>query len=289
MGDGPVPNNWGRWGPEDQLGALNLITPEKRLRALSSVRRGLLLSLSRPLQPHAQQVRILHTGPTSGAAVDHLSVDYHGPEVTHLDALCHVWDDDGMWNGHPADDAFGPNGATWGGLDNWRSGIVTRGILLDVPRFRQEPYVGHDQPVRGEELEAIARHREIVPEPGDALVVYAGRDRWDEANPPWGVELTETGQPRRPGLHVSCLNYLRDNDFAVLAWDMMDAVPATSDSPWPVHRALSALGVALVDNCDLAQLAATCAQESRSDFLFTVSPLVVRGGTGSPVNPLALL
>ena len=125
---------------------------------------------------------------------------------------------------------------------------------------------------------------EIDLEPGDALVVYSGREAWQSAHSP-GPGYT----PPSPGLHASCLPYLRDHDIAVLVWDLMDANPNEYDLPWTVHGAIFAYGVALVDNALLQPLAQACAEEGRYEFMLTLAPLPFIGGTGSPVNPLALL
>ncbi|HLZ28370.1 MAG TPA: cyclase family protein [Chloroflexota bacterium] len=282
--------NWGRWGTDDQVGAVNLITAEKRLRAASLVRSGRAVSLSREFPktpalnnptPAQHFMRLLDRG-TGGAAIDYYGVSYHGQASTHLDSLCHVWNADGMWNGHNPDDEIGFEGARWGAVTNWSDGIITRGVLLDVPRFRGQPFVTQDRPIHGWELEDVAAAQGVALEPGDALVVYAGREAWDRVNPIWG------SGPSRPGLHASCLPFVRDADASLLVWDMMDHAPNGYDLPWSVHGVIFAYGVGLVDNALLEPLANACAAEGRYEFMLMVLPLVVVGGTGSPANPVAL-
>ena len=121
-------------------------------------------------------------------------------------------------------------------------------------------------------------------EPGDALVVYSGREKWNEAgNPLWGSD-----RDLRPGLHASCLRFIKESDCCVLVWDMMDHTPNGYDVPWSVHGAIFAYGIGLLDNALLQPLAETCAREGRYEFMLTINPLRVVGGTGSPVNPVAL-
>src|SRR5918911_65439 len=211
--------NWGRWGDDDQVGAVNLITPEKRVRAAGLVRSGRAVSISRefpktpaPNNPTPAQHYMgrLERG-SGGGAIDYYGISYHGTATTHLDSLCHVWNEDGMWNGRRPDEEITFDGARWGAVTNWSSGIITRGVLLDVPRFRGEPYVTWERPIHGWELEDVARAEGVTVEPGDALVVYGGRDAWNRAgNPTWGSSLT------RPGLHASCLPFIRDHDVALL-------------------------------------------------------------------------
>jgi hypothetical protein len=294
-------SNWGRWGADDELGALNLITPEKRVQAASLVRAGRSVSLSRPFpkepagnvpRPALHYVNVEDHAP-GGAVVDFYGIAYHGMGSTHIDALCHVWAEDGIYNGRKPEDVIGFGGATFGQIDNWRDGIVTRGVLLDVPRFRGTECVTQDEPVHGWELEEICRAQGTQVTPGDALVVYSGREAWSRSQGrPWGSAAPTAapgGPVVRPGLHASCLEFIRETDAAVLVWDMMDLMPNGLDLPWTVHGAIFAFGVALVDNALLEPLAGICAREDRTDFMFVTSPLRVAGGTGSPANPLAIL
>ena len=159
-------------------------------------------------------------GDTGGGATDFYGIAYHGQASTHLDALCHVWDNNGMWNGRNPDEVITFDGAQWGSVEHWKDGIITRGVLLDVPRHRGEPFVTMDKPIHGWELEDIAKAEGITMEPGDALLVYGGRDNWDRVNPTWGSD-----PQGRPGLHASCLKFIRESDCCLLVWDMMDFMP----------------------------------------------------------------
>lgn len=283
--------NWGRWGANEAAGAINLITAEKRRAAAQLVQSGRSVSLSRLFpkmpgpgnhEPAQHFMRWFKRDETGGAAVDYYGITYHGVASTHIDALCHVWDENGMWGGRRPEDVLTTQGAHWGDIDAWRDGIVTRGVLLDVPRFRGEPFVSNEKPVHGWELADIAVAQGVTLEPGDALVVYSGRDAWHAAYPDQGYVSP------RPGLHASCLPFLRDNDIAVLVWDMMDAHPNEYNIPWTVHGAIFAYGIALLDNALLEPVAQACAEEGRYEFMLTIAPLRVRGGTGSPANPIAL-
>jgi kynurenine formamidase len=289
--------NWGRWGADDQVGAINLITPEKRVKAASLVRTGRSVSLSRdfPKQPGGGNTypaqHWMKTVPrgTGGFSADYYGIFYHGIASTHLDALCHTWDDQGMWNGRDPQREITFEGAMFGGVEHWDTGLITRGVLLDVPKHRGEPYVTLDKPVHGWELEDIARAEGITLEPGDAVVVYSGREALQAAHPGQFYEVPfGTPNPVRPGLHASCLPFLRDYDIAVLVWDMMDAMPNGYDLPWSVHGAIFAYGIALLDNALLQPLAAVCAAAGRYEFMLIIAPLKVVGGTGSPANPVAL-
>jgi kynurenine formamidase len=286
--------NWGRWGADDQLGTLNLITAAKRIEAAALVRSGRVVSLARefpkvagPGNPrpalHFMMKSSKEEDGGGGVAKDFYGVDYHGTNSTHLDALGHVWDADGLYNGRQ-DDVITFDGATFGAIDQWSAGIITRGVLFDVPKFRKEPFVTIDKPVHAWELDDIAKAQNIEVRPGDAVVVYSGREAHNRANPkaPWSSE------PSRPGLDATCVRFLREHDAGALIWDMTDRRPNGYGTPFGVHSAIFAHGLALIDSALLEPLAAVCAEERRNEFMVVVSPLKVVGGTGSPVNPLAV-
>jgi kynurenine formamidase len=290
-------SNWGRWGKDDQVGAINLITPQKRVAATRLVRTGRSVSLSREFPkepgpgnafPAQHYMRTLPRG-TGGFAADYYGVFYHGVQSTHIDALCHTWDENGMWNGRDPKKEIGFDGATWGGIEAWTDGILTRGVMLDVPRHRGLPSVTQDRPVHGWELEELCEKRGIRIEPGDAICVYSGREAWQSANPevPYGRPFG-AGVVDRPGLHVSCLQFIREHDVSVLVWDMLDHMPNGYDIPWAVHAGIFAYGIALLDNALLEPLARACGEENRDEFMLVIAPLRVKGGTGSPANPLAV-
>ncbi len=284
--------NWGRWGDDDQRGAINLITSEKRVKAARLVTTGRLVSLSRDIpkdpssgnpRPAQHYVWTMDRGGELGGAGDYFGFAYHGYQLTHIDALSHVWGEDGMWGGRHGRDEVQPNGARWGGIEHWRDGIVTRGVLLDVPRHRGDPHVTADRPVQAAELEEIADAQGITLEPGDAVFVYSGREPFEASHPDW-----IPARDPHPGLASSCLRFLRENDVAVLGWDFMDAQPYEHGWAFIPHAAIQAFGVALLDNCSLEQAAAACSEAGRYEFMLSVAPLPMVGGTGSPVNPIAI-
>jgi kynurenine formamidase len=285
-------SNWGRWGSDDQAGLLNLVTREKRVGAAALVRSGTTVSLSRPFpvepspnneRPAEHYMKRVHKpGYVSGFALDYYAIFYHGSSCTHIDALCHCWGEEGAWNGRQPDEFISTEGAAWGGVEQYSEGIITRGVLLDIPRLRGTAYVTMEEPVRGDELEAAARAVDLTVTPGDAVIVRSGREVYDRDHPQWG------SGDSWPGLDASCLTFLRDTDASVLVWDMQDMTPFGYDTPWTVHGAIWSFGLAVLDNAELSSLARTCESESRWEFMLIVAPLVVKGGTGSPVNPLAI-
>jgi len=145
-----------------------------------------------------------------------------------------------MWNGRDPKKEITFEGATFGSIEHWADGIITRGVMLDVPRHRGVPCVTQDRPVHGWELDDILTARGIRLQPGGTVCVYSGRDAWQAQDPerPYGRPFGP-GIQQRPGLHVSCLPFLRDHDVSVV-WDMLDHLPIGYDIPWAVHAALFA-------------------------------------------------
>ncbi len=295
--------NWGRWGAADQAGALNLITPAKRIAASRLVRTGEVVSLARelPVQPSAENpTPALHMMIVAGdacgpeahgvagleTAMDFVGVAFHGMAVSHIDALCHVAVNGKMYNGFPMTDVKSI-GALRNSIHVAKEGIVSRGVLLDIPRLRGVPWLELGETIAPEELAAAEQAQGVRVESGDVLLIATGRDARKDKHGPWSAN--EEGIA---GLHAECIPWLRERDIAVLGSDgISDALPGLAIHGWPipVHQCtLVAMGVHLLDNLQLARLMTTCAREKRWEFLLTIAPLRVERGTGSPVNPLAM-
>jgi kynurenine formamidase len=283
-------SNWGRWGDEDELGALNLITPEVTAAGAATVRSGRTVSCARPLdtRPSADNpLPVAHhmTGTaTEGMGADYFAISPHGFSTSHIDALCHIFHEGQLYNGYPAE-AVTAHGATKLGIHQLRAGIVTRGVLLDIPALRGVDALEPGEPIFPEDLESAEQEAGLQVRPGDALLVRTGRWAWRRANGPWDAGSLAAG------LDASCLPWLRDRDVAALGSDgVSDVLPSRVDGVgMPIHTVvIVAMGVHLLDNLDLDNLATACAEQERWEFLFTVAPLVLRRGTASPVNPIAL-
>lgn len=290
--------NWGRWGDDDQRGAVNLVDERKVREASLCIRLGERMSLSRPYPSipaptnpmparNFYWTKLKDERGTSGVFLDHLSISYHGQASTHLDALCHLWGSDGLWNGRDPATELDGHGARWGGIEHWQDGIVTRAVLIDVARVRETGFVDMDGPVTAGDLERAATADGVEPTPGDALVIHCGRERWEAHHGrAWGSSPDDV---RRPGLDASCLEFFFDIDCSVVLWDMMDERPNRFRAPHTVHAALYNQGVALVDNSLVEPFATRCRAVGHLDAFLSIAPLPVRGGTGSPVNPIAIL
>jgi len=287
-------NNWGRWGADDQLGTLNHITPETRRYAAALVRDGRTVSCANPIATRevvADERRNRNpadhrmiVGPASSG--DYIGVAYHGFVNTHIDALCHIFTGPNgrLYNDRPADQVTDA-GALTNSVDFWRDGIVTRGVLYDIPRMRNQPHVQHGEPVEGWHLQDWAAQVGVTPQPGDAVLIRSGAAPFWEANPGFQMEFPLN----TPGVGVSCLEYLYETDASLLGWDLQEAGGQPDYGHGiPVHAiAIPHMGMPLLDNANFERLAEVCAETGRYEFLLVISPLIVNGGTGSPVNPIA--
>ena len=282
-------SNWGRWGDDDQRGTLNLITPEKRIQAAALVSEGISVSLSQELSSvesvdNTTPLELVMTAQSgSSVAMDELRIFYHGLTYAHLDALCHARYNGRAYNGFDAADA-GETGCATSGIEHIRQGVLSRGILIDVPRLKGVPYLDPGTPVLASDIEAWEREAGVSIESGDVVLIRTGR---------WG-KRAEIGpyslQGGSPGFHVTALPLLRERDVAVLATDVgLDVVPAGVEGVViPTHTvAIAGMGLLIIDNADLEALAETAARLNRWEFMFSVAPLPVVGGTGSVVNAIA--
>jgi kynurenine formamidase len=286
-------SNWHRWPHDPEAGAIALIDAGKRIQAAGLIRSGRAVSMSRPYparpgpanpHPAQQYLQLIAREDGSGTAVDYYGMQYHGYQATHIDALCHVWNEDGVvWGGYQRDSVLAADGSRWGGIEQWRHGILTRALIADIPRYRRRPYVDLDSPVEGDEIAAALAAEGLSVEPGDAVIVRGGREAFEKANPDW-----QPYADPHPGLAVSCIKFLGEQDISVLCWDMMDAKPNQLGTYRTVHRVIYTFGIALVDNCALTEVSAVASDEGRYECALFVSPLNVQGGTGSPVNPIAV-
>jgi kynurenine formamidase len=305
-------SNWGRWGKGDRLGTLNHITPEKRQAAAHSVEHGAAVSLAwdvemnssgggYPMQPQRFMVRtglgyvgdgdpVSPAGPRSmdgsmGTASESITIMFHGRPVTHLDALSHVFWKGQMYGGLPSSYVTDRDGATVHDVRSAITGIQTRGVLLDVARARGVDSFDTNRGVFPEDLEAAEAAQGVRIEPGDVLLLRTGdgKRRFDKT---WNPDVE--GQP---GLHAACIPWLHERGVAAIGADGPQELNPSGypGIGLPVHSVgIVAMGLWLIDNCQLEDLAAACEQYERWHFLFTMAPLRLSGVTGSPVNPVAL-
>ena len=257
-------SNWGRWGDDDQLGTVNLISDAKRAQAASLVREGISVTCSRLIVPEGAadvtSIPPLHymlragdscpdEGP--GGTSDFIGFSFHGLTITHLDSLCHqVWNGR-MYNGRPASDVNSETKANSLDIDKVQNGIVTRGVMLDITKVKGKPWLEAGEFVFTDDLEAAEEAQGVRVEEGDALILRLG----------WYKRRLELGPPAagRPGLHAETLPWLKERGVALVGGDAsQDAEPSGYPGiGLPVHKVgIVGMGLWLIDAGNCEELAA---------------------------------
>ena len=170
--------NWGRWGADDQLGSVNLITPAKRKQALSLAKPGQTVSLvHNPLTDKAEDNAspFEHTMTSPGFNMDTYKVSYHGYSHSHMDALCHILYKEQTYNGYARAVVNTDKGCTKLGIDNLKQGLITRAVLLDIPRLKNVPYLEPGTAVYQEDVEAWEKMSGAKIQSGDVILLRTGR------------------------------------------------------------------------------------------------------------------
>ena len=292
-------SNWGRWGAEDERGALNFITPEATAAAAALVREGATVSCALELAKTPapdNPTPVMHMMTGAGDAIDqgrirglqstgdYFAIAPHGMANTHLDALCHILDDGKMYNGFDASEVRS-TGALRNSILAGEDGIASRGVLLDIAALKGVDWLEPGAPIGVDDLEAAEARQEVRARSGDILLIRTGRDTRREAEGAWppfeGLA----------GLKIETLPWLHEREIAILGCDgVSDVIPSgVEDSPLPIHHVIiTYMGVHLIDNARLGPLGRACAERGRWEFLLTIAPLRLAGGTASPINPIAM-
>ena len=297
-------NNWGRWGQEDQAGTMNYLTPQARRDAAALVKEGVSVSCARPIPTRGLEPDFtappMHYMAATGerwvgketppdtlqSASDFFGIAFHGFAVTHVDSLAHVFRDGKMYNGLSADTVNSAEGATAQSIEVVHEGMVGRGVLLDIARLRNEKWLDPDQGVFPEDLEAAEQACGVRVRSGDILLGRFGTVRRRREEGPTSEVFN-----KRPGFHATCVPWFHERQISAIGSDSaQDLFP--SGYPRlraPVHQVgIVAMGLWLIDNCNLEELAAACERYQRWEFMLSIGPLRITNGTGSPVNPIAI-
>src|SRR5215470_1069418 len=275
------------WGPDDRRGALNYLTPARILAAMEEVRLGRTVSLAAPVETwitpdnpepcRHEMTQAAGTPPAPGLsfALDRVAMNIHGNADSHIDALCHVIFDGNLYQGVPAST-----------LTVARDGIVGRGVLLDVPRARGVPWLEPGDHVTVGDLLAAEQDEQVRMGEGDIALVRVGHRQRRAQRGPWDAAGA------RAGLHPTVVPFLAERRIGALGSDgNNDTAPsAAAGVDFPVHvLAIRVLGLHLMDWLDVTELTEACAAARRWSFLCVIAPLHLPTGTGSPVNPIAIL
>lgn len=307
---GSSDGNWGRWGPDDEIGLLNLVTPEGTREALAKVRTGEMVSLGLPIglpgmpdpvwpgRVPAQRTTVKDWShyafgkaatPPGGVqfTADTLQMSLHGS--THLDALGHAWYDDSLYNAVPASNTVGELSRN-SIYPVAQKGIVLSAALVDLPSFYHVECLEPGHRIDIGDVERCLRAEDVDLETPAALIVRTG---WLERYYQVGPEML-TGAYHEPGLTADSdtLSFFREHDIALLGTDTLGNERTWSlDGEFqPLHKILIRdLGVLFLEAMKLDELSRVCADRRRYEFCLIASPLKCYGATGSPVNPLAIL
>jgi len=285
-------SNWGRWGKDDEIGALNLITPAKRKQAAGLVRDGLTVSLATDVNTvkaednFSPYEHVITQAAATGAA-DRIGVNYHGYAHTHLDGFAHRFFDGKMWNGYSWEEVQKEGGAKKNDIYTVHNGIFTRGVLMDMARLKGVDYLEPGTRIYVSDLEAWEKRAGVKVSDGDAVFIRTGRWTRRAKLGPWNAAANVAG------LDASVIPWLKQRGVALLGSEAAQDVaplPKGSDiGTLPLHDfALIMLGIHLFDNTNLDAVGQMAAERKRWEFLLTAAPLPVRGGTGSPLNPIAV-
>ena len=285
-------SNWGRWGDEDQLGTINLITAETRLAAAKLVAKGISVSLARDVEkeaavdnprPFGHKMLIVGLNNPGQFVSDNFEVSYHGYAHTHMDSLCHMAYEGRMYNGFLQAEVVAA-GAPRLAVTNYKEGIFAKAVLMDIPRLKGVDWLEPGTPIYPSDLDAWERESGAKAGSGDIVLIRTGRWARRDSQGPWDVSK------KSAGLHASAAKWLKERDAAILGSDAAsDVAPSLVDGVGqPIHQlVIIALGMPIFDNLDLEAVAAEAARQQRWEFLVTAAPMPVSGGTGSPFNPIA--
>jgi kynurenine formamidase len=288
---------WGRWGRGDERGALNNLNAGQVATAARLVRDGDAVTLSQPLmtepradvpEPADHHMTMLADDDIGLGALhfakDYVGLDYHNPGHSHIDALCHVAYEGSIYGGKPSQ-SITPEGGHAGTVELLKDGLVGRGVLLDIPRLRGVPWLEPGDHVFREDLEAAEKAQGVAVGAGDILLVRTGHARRLAELGPWDTDKA------RAGLHPTAVGFLAEREVSALGSDgNNDTAPSTTEGvAFPIHvLAINAMGVHLLDYLQFEDLVDRCEVDGRWEFLFVGAPLRIPGGTGSPLNPIAV-
>ena len=298
--------NWGKWGPDDQLGTLNYITPQKIIDASNLVKQGKVISLAIPFDDKGPQTgsfgrfnpihfMLQDGGDISVGAQDHIpNLQYTDDAVTmplqcatQWDALAHILYQGKMYNGYEASE-INSTGAKKNGMENAKDKIATRGVLLDIPRYKGKQWLEPGEAIYPEDLDGAAAMGKVSVGTGDIVLIRTGQIGQVRAEESWG----EYSGGSAPGLGVDCAAWICEKEIAGYATDTWgtEVIPnETAEIFQPLHMILIVhAGMLVGEIFDLEGLAADCANDGVYECMFVAPPLPITGAVGSPINPQAI-
>lgn len=302
-------SNWGRWGKDDRIGTLNHVTPEMIAAAAKLVRRGKVFGMGIPLDRNGPQNGLfggrwnpihtmLATGTDSiagrfdtdeGPGLRYADDAIHMPvqAATHWDSLGHVFYVDKMYNGYDAKNVDG-GGVNILGIEHTRDRMVGRGVLLDVARYRKVDWLTDGQAITNDELDAVAQVQGVTIGKGDFVIVRTGQMERCMTEGEWGGYAGGDA----PGVAFENCYWCQEKQIAAICsdtWGVEVRPNETTEVNQPWHWVvIPAMGLTMGEMFFVKELAEDCAADGVYEFFFTGPPLVISGGTGSMINPLAI-
>lgn len=308
-------SNWGRWGSDDQLGTLNHLTAERVAAGAACVRRGHVISMAVPFDSEGPQrggwgrFNPIHLMMRDGNdAVTGTTVrDFYGgfdgyvrgtddllilplQAGTQWDALSHMVFEGKIYNGYEATEVSSL-GALKNDIAQAREKLIGRGVLLDIARWKNKPWLDGGEAISGDDLEDCASAEGVEVRPGDIVLVRTGQMGQVKAEGDWG-DYAAGYSARAPGLGLASAEWIHAKQVAAVATDTWGAevLPTeTRDVSMPMHIILIVhMGLTLGEIFDLEALADDCASDGVYEFLFSAPPLPITRAVGSPINPVAV-
>ena len=314
------PDNWARWGPEDELGALNFLTEEEVLRGVGAVEHGKTFTLGAPIahpdgdpvwpgRHGADHYMVQDYGHVLSGKLDPADMNYKGYSddvislfthgTTHFDALGHSWYGDALYNDFELETTMG--GLDRNGIEHMgEHGIVGRGVLLDIPRYRGVDRLKGNSRVTLEEIRDCAENQGIELQKRDVLCLRTGAtELWYEEGPKAYREAYERDHGDDPNVYLPGITYspelvewFHEMEIPAFCTDTLGFEQTHSETTNIVHSLhptfIRDLGIAGNEISLFGDLAADCDDDGKYDFLFAAAPLKIVGGTGGPVNPIAI-
>ncbi len=296
-------SNWGRWGDDDQLGAPNLITAEKTKRAIATVQEGTTVTMSRTVNfeasldaPNPPVHFMVESGEgwasgdkvttrATAAASDYFGMIFHGFTITHVDSLAHFFWEGKTYNGNPAHMVATNQGATVCSVEEAKNGIVTRGVLVDVPMIRGTDWLERGEGVMPDDILQAEERCGFKVEEGDLLLIRTGQLHRRNVEGPVDRSAGSTA------CQAACLPLFHERGIAMMGSDTGNDVspPQYTKVQSPIHQVgITAMGLWILDNANLEDVSQACRERNRWEFMVSIGPLRLHNTTGSPVNPIAI-
>ena len=307
----PFGTNWGKWGPRDQLGAWNYVTPEKTAAAAKLVKKGKIFNVAIDLKPnmpgwpgrwfrHTFDYILPALDPKGGAGACDDAITMHQQYSTQWDGFPHFMFSGKIYNGYDGAKKVTVHGAAECSIHHLSDKVATRGVLLDMAKYKGVANLEKGYIITPEDLDGCCKAQNVEVKSGDVLCVRTG---WMNVmlKMTWPMRGNEPYEVGEPGIGIQACKWIKDKQVCAIACDTLavEAIPFDPEGVklvndigfkgFPVHvELLVHQGVSLGEIFDFEELAKDCAADGVYEFMFVAPPLRIVGGVGSPLSPLAI-